>query len=886
MKKIKNFLLMLLCTTLALGNICVNVIHAEGLNVVRGGDDETFIDNLSIEDADLFIDLEKININNLEYTSTIDGLKLVDGRILDNSSKTTKVFVVERRNMSNNADGFNIDGNLVITYKDAFLAKDGTRSDLILTIDNIYTKNVATESVGDKVVYYGIFNADGAYFTTMTYGENLEVIRYGATDEEVQSGFGIKGTSRTARRLNFSIGSLKNGKFVFGVRDLDVEEQITLRNADNNYTGEFVESIEINSGTDKIYVPETNFLDVVGSNIRATALDDGTWNSGFLSIFSTDNSFTWRAGGTNVNTSLFETLPFHKVEDSVIGGGEIKYVKSDVETDQGLIIAGGGDSVSIVTRPLEGHKIKKITVDGEDVTPEDKLSEYTYSFNDIHEDHEIIAEYEPFTYKINYDANGGEGDMPSQTFTYDDAVFMTSENAFTKDGHKFLGYKVDGRDELITSPEDLRDLLVSMGDGAEINLVAQWEYIPHTQFVDEEGNELSPIEEGSLEPKDIDNYVLINTEDLGNGDLKHVYHKLTTDYVDEEGNELLLQKDGALDPEDIENYVLVETQTSEKGDKKHIYHQLKTSFLDEEGKPLLDSEVGILEPKDIEGYKLIETKNTKSGDVEHIYHKLQTSWVDKDGKPLKETKDGSHPSEEFEGYKLVETIVKENGDVVHIYEPIKYPIVYVLNGGTNNKDNPEEYTINDEVDIKNPTKLFHKFMGWKEEPHISKGSTGEKTFTAIWDKEVYPIKYILNGGINNSSNPVQYTAEDEIKILNPSREGYKFLGWEEGNNISKGSSGEKVFTAKWEKLPEPDPAPVEKTFTVTFKDGETVLKVEKDIKEHGKATAPTVTKAGYKFEGWDIKFDDVTSDLIVTAKWSKIEPVKENKTKVVNTATK
>lgn len=56
-------------------------------------------------------------------------------------------------------------------------------------------------------------------------------------------------------------------------------------------------------------------------------------------------------------------------------------------------------------------------------------------------------------------------------------------------------------------------------------------------------------------------------------------------------------------------------------------------------------------------------------------------------------------------------------------------------------------------------------------------------------------------------------------------------------------------------------------YTVTFKNGETTLKTE--MVKHGfAATAPNVyDTATKKFVGWDKSFDNVTSDLIVNAKW-------------------
>ncbi|MFQ9174419.1 InlB B-repeat-containing protein, partial [Blautia massiliensis (ex Durand et al. 2017)] len=77
----------------------------------------------------------------------------------------------------------------------------------------------------------------------------------------------------------------------------------------------------------------------------------------------------------------------------------------------------------------------------------------------------------------------------------------------------------------------------------------------------------------------------------------------------------------------------------------------------------------------------------------------------------------------------------------------------------------------------------------------------------------YQIKYVLNGGTNDSSNPNSYTIEDlPLTIKNPAREGYIFAGWEysgtlkEGTHdpravvLEKGTVGNLTFTAKWLKV--------------------------------------------------------------------------------------
>ena len=61
-----------------------------------------------------------------------------------------------------------------------------------------------------------------------------------------------------------------------------------------------------------------------------------------------------------------------------------------------------------------------------------------------------------------------------------------------------------------------------------------------------------------------------------------------------------------------------------------------------------------------------------------------------------------------------------------------------------------------------------------------------------------------------------------------------------------------------------------KTFTVTFKDGDTVLETQ-TVEYDKSATAPTVTPApGKKHTGWDVAFDHVQDNLVVNATFEDI----------------
>ncbi len=80
--------------------------------------------------------------------------------------------------------------------------------------------------------------------------------------------------------------------------------------------------------------------------------------------------------------------------------------------------------------------------------------------------------------------------------------------------------------------------------------------------------------------------------------------------------------------------------------------------------------------------------------------------------------------------------------------------------------------------------------------------------TADYTPVTYSISYELNGGGNDSSNPVSYTIENDIVLKNPTKSGYSFIGWTYENQdepkkdlmLSAGSiTGDLYFTAHWDK---------------------------------------------------------------------------------------
>ena len=163
---------------------------------------------------------------------------------------------------------------------------------------------------------------------------------------------------------------------------------------------------------------------------------------------------------------------------------------------------------------------------------------------------------------------------------------------------------------------------------------------------------------------------------------------------------------------------------------------------------------------------------------------------------------------------------EENGYVVRyckicgekeVKNIITYNIDYVLNNGS--ATNPSTYNVETKTfNLNNPERTGYTFTGWTgsngNTPQITvtipKGTFGDKNYTANWKPINYTITYNYNGG--NTTNPTSYTIEsDTIKLNNPSKQGFRFLGWTGSNgntsqlsvSIPKGSYGDKSFTANW-----------------------------------------------------------------------------------------
>ena len=151
-----------------------------------------------------------------------------------------------------------------------------------------------------------------------------------------------------------------------------------------------------------------------------------------------------------------------------------------------------------------------------------------------------------------------------------------------------------------------------------------------------------------------------------------------------------------------------------------------------------------------------------------------------------------------------------------------------------------------------PEKDGKTFSKWDKD--FSK-VTSDLTINAVYDVDTFTVTF-KDGEKVLETQTVEYeaaaTAPDTARLSPP--EGMHFAKWDK--DFSKVT--EDIEVSAVYELNE---------YTVTFKNGETTLKTE--MVKHGfAATAPNVyDTATKKVVGWDKSFDNVTSDLIVNAKF-------------------
>ena len=211
-----------------------------------------------------------------------------------------------------------------------------------------------------------------------------------------------------------------------------------------------------------------------------------------------------------------------------------------------------------------------------------------------------------------------------------------------------------------------------------------------------------------------------------------------------------------------------------------------------------------------------------------------------------------------------------------------YAVTLNTNGGTINSGNVTGYTYGVGATLPTAgdmTYTGHTFKGWYDNESltgspvtaIGGAETGNKEYWAKWEANAYTVTLNTNGGTINSGNVTGYTYGVGATLpTDVTRTGYTFKGWYDNENltgspvtaISNTETGNKEYWAKWEIN--------QYTITVKPENGKADITITQDYGTP--ITAPTLTREGYQFNGWDKAFPTTmpAENLTITAQWRDI----------------
>jgi len=493
----------------------------------------------------------------------------------------------------------------------------------------------------------------------------------------------------------------------------------------------------------------------------------------------------------------------------------------------------------------------------------------------------LTAQWTIIDYPITYNLDRGVNAMSNpSTYTVLDAVTFAEPE---REGHSFNGWF---KDALFTQPISS----ISVGSTGVLNLFAKWTINTYTIILDvNEGDPLT-LEQTNLTVTFASTLVLPTPTRLGfdfvgwktadgvtygNGNIMPAKNlELTAEWTLKTYQvKYYLFKNDVTNPVKlpaVANYNLgqtvVEQEVPNPGYTFDGWFDFKTDLAFQFGFTMTD----ISEPIVLYGkwtpivYRVTYNLNDGNNDPQN-----PETFTIEDSIPLNPP---SKPGYTFGGWQSDSvTVTSVGGAITDItltaqWQLVKYNITYVLNGGTNNFDNPRDYDAEDDITLLPAVRTGYTFTGWKNDNNITVTSiplesSGNITLTAQWTINKHTLKY------RNYAGQTETTVNNKdfgstLGMPAPTRRGYTFNGWNEvGTNnyfTSSDSMPDRNLTlvGEWS---------INNYFINYNLDGGNpggVQTINYTVEDAVSITNPTRT--GWTFVGWDKTGDD-TADHSPTA---------------------
>ncbi|MBQ3455213.1 MAG: InlB B-repeat-containing protein [Synergistaceae bacterium] len=433
------------------------------------------------------------------------------------------------------------------------------------------------------------------------------------------------------------------------------------------------------------------------------------------------------------------------------------------------------------------------------------------------------ATWTPINYSIKYHLDGGTASDNPTAYNIESGDLKLKSP--TKKGYEFEGWTLSGDQ----SGEISSDVTIPTGTIGNREYIANWKLVIYTISYD--------LKEGTVSPSNPSRYTIETETFTLNNPLKDCYtfEGWTGTSLDALSKSVTIPKGSTGNREYTANYTPITYALS----------------------------------YDLQGGTLSKD-NPTSYDIESDDIKLNN--------PLKTGYDFTGWS--FDNTLSIDVTIPKgsSGDkkFTATWTPTIYTISYDLDGGTVSTPNPTTYTIETpSFTLNNPTRTGYTFAGWKgtdingtaETVTVLQGSTGNRSYTAVWSSVTYTITYNLNNA-QDPGNPATYTIESgAITLTNPSRDGYTFDGWTgtdltaktQSVTIPSGSTGNREYTANFTPI----------TYTLTYNlNGGTATNPTSYTIETETFTLNNPVKAEYSFTGWTGSGLNEAQETVTIAKGS------------------
>ena len=462
------------------------------------------------------------------------------------------------------------------------------------------------------------------------------------------------------------------------------------------------------------------------------------------------------------------------------------------------------------------------------------LNENTeFKFGDTLDDNiEIYAEWTPNTYTVTFNGNGAtSGSMDVQDFVYDVKQAL-NENKYSRTGYTFIGWATtpDGN---VKDPYEDQEIVSNLtaDENGKVTLYAVWEantYIIAFHY----GN--TSVKEGDLlnygkEPEEHSfaygatiNYF---GEKVAIDHYSHVWYRW------KDGQTAVLFDNSTMP--DLSDKRYTEYVTVGTGEEKYTYtihlyavYTAETYYIRYQSGESTPVNVTMVTETDLKaaepslGYAFVGWELYTNGNPASAGNYFNSFAVEGGAVVFRPQSGNAYsvPLGDLESYTLVPH-----------FEAIEYTIEFVGGDGATGSTASMSlsYGVTDTLQENGFKKNGYNFAGWALSDNTDSvayadgarititsdlveglGEGKTITLTAKWTPIVYTITYVLNGGTLNGEYKESYTVKDEpFDLATPAaRTGYKFVGWFEKEDfsgdavseIAKGSTGNKVFYAKWD----------------------------------------------------------------------------------------